>query len=224
WPESQMSLLAPVLSEVSDRLSSLKVALPPRIALVLASERFEEGAPHTRGTAIVIPQSTLGAPRGVLQTVLFHETFHVLTRSNTPLRDELFALIGFLPCGAVPIPGELADRLITNPDAPRPLHAIRVSASGAESSVVPLLVASPGANWRQPLFRVFEKRFLRVQRSDKGCLPSEGAQALLLAPERISGFFEQVGRNSPNEIQPEEILADNFALLMTRAPNAPSPE
>jgi hypothetical protein len=208
---------------VSDGLSSLKVSLPPRIALVLASERFEEGAPHTRGTAIVIPQSALGAPRGVLRTVLFHETFHVLTRSNAPLRDELFALIGFLPCGAVPIPGDLADRLITNPDAPRPLHAIRVSASGAESSAVPLLVASSGASWRQPLFQVFEKRFLRVQRTDKGCLPVEGAQALL-APERISGFFEQVGRNSPNEIQPEEMLADNFALLMTRAANAPSPE
>src|SRR5262249_52918169 len=156
---------------------------------VRASGGFEEGALHPRGTAIVIPQSTLGAPRGVLQTVLFHETFHVLTRSNAPLRDELFALIGFLPCGAVPIPGELADRLITNPDAPRPLHAIRVSASGAESSVVPLLVASPGANWRQPLFRVFEKGFLRVQRTDKGCLPFEGAQTLLV-PERAIGFFE----------------------------------
>lgn len=223
WAQSQVALLTPILSEVSDRLSSLKVSLPPRIALVLASERFEEGAPHTRGTAIVIPQSALGAPRGVLRTVLFHETFHVLTRSSEPLRDELFALIGYIPCAGVPIPGDLSDRLITNPDAPRPLHAIRVSAHGAETFVVPLLVASSGANWRQPLFRVFEKRFLRVQRTDKRCLPFEGDPALL-TPERISGFSEQVGRNSPDEIQPEEILADNFALLMSQNPNVPSPE
>lgn len=225
WPEREVSRLAPILSEVSDRLSALKVSLPPRIALVLASERFEEGAPHTRGTAIVIPQSALGAPRDVIRTVLFHETFHVLTRSNPALRDELFALIGYLPCGAVPIPGDLSDRLITNPDAPRPLHYIRVSAAGAEISVVPLLLSPSGANWRQPLFRVFEKQFLRVRRTDKACLPVGGESApRLLVPERISGFPEQVGRNSANEIQPEEILADNFALLMTQTPNVPSPE
>jgi hypothetical protein len=50
------------------------------------------------------------------------------------------------------------------------------------------------------------------------------AQPVLVSPEEISGFFEQVGRNTKYVIHPEEILADNFALLILDEHNVPSPE
>lgn len=46
----------------------------------------------------------------------------------------------------------------------------------------------------------------------------------LLAPQQISGFFEQVGRNTNYIIHPEEILAENFALLIMDKRDVPSPE
>ena len=36
----------------------------------------------------------------------------------------------------------------------------------------------------------------------------------VVGPSRVSGFFEQVGRNTDYLIHPEEILAENFALLV----------
>ena len=33
--------------------------------------------------------------------------------------------------------------------------------------------------------------------------------------EQVTGFFEQVGRNTPNILHPEEILAENAALLIS---------
>jgi hypothetical protein len=36
----------------------------------------------------------------------------------------------------------------------------------------------------------------------------------LVGLQQVSGFFEQVGRNTEYIIHPEEILADNFALLV----------
>jgi hypothetical protein len=39
-----------------------------------------------------------------------------------------------------------------------------------------------------------------------------------------SGFFEQVGRNTDYLIHPEEILADNFALLVVGDKRIVSPE
>jgi hypothetical protein len=45
-----------------------------------------------------------------------------------------------------------------------------------------------------------------------------------LALQQLSGFFEQVGRNTNYVIHPEEILADNFALLMMDKRDVPSPE
>jgi hypothetical protein len=40
----------------------------------------------------------------------------------------------------------------------------------------------------------------------------------------VSGFYEQVGRNTQYIIHPEEILADNFAMLVMGDQNVPSPE
>jgi hypothetical protein len=47
---------------------------------------------------------------------------------------------------------------------------------------------------------------------------------VLASPEEVSRFFEQVGRNTNYVIHPEEILADNFALLVLDEHNVPSPE
>ena len=50
------------------------------------------------------------------------------------------------------------------------------------------------------------------------------AEPELFSPEELSGFFEQVGRNTEYIIHPEEILAENFALLILGKQNLPSPE
>jgi hypothetical protein len=36
--------------------------------------------------------------------------------------------------------------------------------------------------------------------------------------------MEQIGRNTEYVIHPEEVLADNFALLVLKKANVPSPE
>jgi hypothetical protein len=41
--------------------------------------------------------------------------------------------------------------------------------------------------------------------------------------QQVTGFFEQVGQNTQYVIHPEEILADNFALLVLDMPNVKSP-
>jgi hypothetical protein len=42
--------------------------------------------------------------------------------------------------------------------------------------------------------------------------------------ERVSGFMEQVGKNTDYVIHPEEVLADNFALLVLNSHQAASPD
>jgi hypothetical protein len=46
----------------------------------------------------------------------------------------------------------------------------------------------------------------------------------LVGIDRVSGFFEQIGRNTRYIIHPEEILAENVALLVLGEKKAPSPE
>jgi hypothetical protein len=46
----------------------------------------------------------------------------------------------------------------------------------------------------------------------------------LASPEEVSGFFEQDRHNTKYVIHPEEILADDFALVILDEQNVPSPE
>ena len=52
----------------------------------------------------------------------------------------------------------------------------------------------------------------------------ESSSPKLVGMEGVSGFMEQVGRNTDYIIHPEEILADNFALLVLDNHTVASPE
>ena len=52
-------------------------------------------------------------------------------------------------------------------------------------------------------------------------LPGGGAD--LRDPSALPSYFDQIGRNTQYIIHPEEILADNFVLMINEAPSVPSP-
>ena len=53
-------------------------------------------------------------------------------------------------------------------------------------------------------------------------LPGGGAD--LRDPSTLPGYFDQIGRNTQYIIHPEEILADNFVLMIDEKTSVPSPE
>jgi hypothetical protein len=155
-----------------------------------------------------------------LKRTIAHELFHILSRGNPALREKLYESIGFTKCGEVEFPSDLQSRKITNPDAPRNDHAIQLGVGGEEVRAVPILFSNAAkydVNRGGEFFNYLQMSFLQVPR-----MSSE--QPVLAAPEEVSGFFEQIGRNTKYVIHPEEILADNFALLILDEHNVPSPE
>jgi hypothetical protein len=180
----------------------------------------EEGrAFYTRDTAIMMPEKeTAAADEELLRKTIAHELFHILSQNNPDLREKLYRLIGFTSCDEIDFPAQFKSRKITNPDAPRNDHAIRVQVDGKEVSVVPVLFSS-APNYDPARGGEF---FNYLQLS---FLPKDSkSQAQFLALQQISGFFEQIGRNTNYIIHPEEILAENFALLVTDKRDVPSPE
>jgi hypothetical protein len=143
-----------------------------------------------------------------------------LSRENPALREKLYESIGFTKCDEIEFPPELRSRKITNPDAPRNDHAIRVSIHGEEVRAVPILFSKApkyDVGRGGEFFNYLQLSFLQVPGTST-------AQPVLATPEEISGFFEQVGHNTDYIIHPEEILADNFALLIIGEHKVQSPE
>jgi hypothetical protein len=142
----------------------------------------------------------------------------------------MYTAIGFVKCDEIEFPAALRARKITNPDAPRNDHFIRLEKAGATCLAVPILFATTESYDVQrggEFFDYLSFEFLVVsQAADSRQVGSitENSAPKLLRPQAVTGFYEQIGRNTQYIIHPEEILADNFALLILGRENVPSPE
>jgi hypothetical protein len=191
----------------------------------------EEGnAAYTRGTAVIIPREELAKAQKNLASMICHELFHILSRQSAELREELYGIIGFTPCDDLEFPKELATRKITNPDAPRNNHFIRLEIEGKKCPAIPVLLSREETYDEArggEFFEYLDFKFLLVELKSGSKRPEpiyENSAPRLAGPEDVSGFLEQVGKNTQYLIHPEEILADNFALLVLGKKEVQSPE
>ncbi len=228
WKPAEQDRVRAAFDEIREGLRKTGAPLPPAIHFIQTTGREEGDAQYTRGTAIILPSSSVRRPSAQLPRILAHEVFHVLSRSNPALRDRLYAAIGFEPCGEVRHPATLADRRITNPDAPINAHAIEVSLDGQRVHGVPILFStSPtyDAERGGEFFAYLKFELLLVERTPNGGhrVLSDASGPRLVPMEKVTGFHEKIGRNTGYIIHPEEVLADNFALLVQGATEVKSP-
>jgi len=230
WDDSEKQKLVCALETVTTELADVAWLFPKQVFLVKTTGNEEGGAAYTRANAVVFPRSILQAPPASLEKLLYHELFHVMSRANPALREKLYAAIGFVACNEVPFPPALKSRKLTNPDAPRNDHCIRLCVEGRERWAVPILFADTDrydVERDGQFFHYLTFRFLLVARDNETAAVTpiyDGQGPKLVDLKDLSGFFEQVGRNTEYVIHPEEILADNFALLKAKAQDVPSPE
>jgi hypothetical protein len=228
WEEPELNRLRELSQIISNRLAGWSLPLPESIPVIKTTGLEEGDAAYTRGAAIVLPASDLAKPAAELEHVFLHELFHVLSRRNPKLRDALYAQIGFQPCGPVALPPDYAARKLTNPDAPIIEHQLKGRIGEREVHVMPVLFsreATYRAGDTRPFFAYLEFRLMEIERGANGWQPvvRDGSQAFH-RPADIGNFFEQIGRNTGYIIHPEEVLADNFVLLMRGKTDVPNPE
>jgi len=230
WTGPEKKKVTAALEDIKPELESMSLPLPKRIYMVKTSGKEEGGAAYTRANAIVLPKRQIGGRKKAIQKLICHELFHILSRANPELKERLYRVIGFEKCNEIEFPAKLKSRKITNPDAPKNDHCIRLQVDGKSVWAIPILFSKtekydPGRGGE--FFRYLVFRLLLVERSSDPAAVKpvyDGPEPKLVDMSRISGFFEQVGKNTGYIIHPEEILADNFALLVLEERNMPSPE
>ena len=70
--------------------------------------------------------------------LLAHEMFHVLSRTDPHLRDDLYALLGFRTVDGFEYPAELEERRVSNPDSFEYLHTVTVQSGSQSVDVIPV--------------------------------------------------------------------------------------
>ena len=226
WTHAERQRVTNALAIIEETLEGMALPFPERILFIETTGREEGGAAYTRANAIVLPQSYANESEVFLKEIIAHELFHILSRANPGLRNRLYAAIGFETCDEVVLPPALISRRITNPDAPRNDHCIRVTVGDEEHWVVPILLAATERfDWSRggDLFHYMLLQFVVVDGPDGG-LAVDTEEPVLVGVEELSGFWKQVGNNTGYVMDPEEILADNFALLVLGQRDVASPE
>jgi hypothetical protein len=166
---------------------------------------------------------------------LTHELFHVLSSHNAELRDDLYRVIGFERIAELSLPAYLAARKVTNPDAPLMEHGIELEIDDQKRWFVPLLLSSHeryDAKRGGGIFDYMKFHLLEVESNgSKDNLPvfstvARDGKPVLLDPQATPSYHRRIGKNTKYIIHPEEIMADNFVLVVEggEPKDVPSPD
>ena len=229
WNDDEKQKIVSALEGIKTELEALSPPFPKKIFIIKTTGQEEGGAGYTRANAIIIPEAELTASVAKIRQTISHELFHIISRANPELREKFYAAIGFVKCNEVEFPLELKSRKITNPDAPMNDHCIRLLVGGKEQWAIPILFSDAekyNVTRGGEFFDYLQFQFLSVERDNDSSTVKpvyDGQKPAFVNPRQMSGFFEQVGQNTRYIIHPEEILADNFALLVLHQRNVPSP-
>ncbi len=209
WEETDRRVISAAYDQVEAKIRALHLPLPPKFFVVKTTGQEEGDTVYTRQTAVMIPRSKVGDN---LPRLLAHELFHIASRANPALAERLYAVIGFTRCTEASYPANLAARKLTNPDAPRNDYCVRVTLDGRNVAATPILFSRTESYdpARGGEFFDYMQLGLLVRAAPGEALAAEKIVGL----QQVTGFFEQIGQNTQYVIHPEEILADNFALLV----------
>lgn len=213
WSVRETADMTEIIERIGPQLQRMEIDLPEVIYLIKTTGLEEGNAQYTRQNAIILPKGRSPEP------VLVHEIFHVFSRYNPTVRDELYAIIGFKPCGMpIPYPDNLAPIKITNPDAPVTEHYITVGYGEDIFDVAPVLYSNTDSYNGGSFFNYLVSGFMAIEGSDDAWtyqLFEDGP--LILLPGYLTDFYEQIGSNTSYIIHPDEIMADNFVFLVDGA-------
>jgi hypothetical protein len=218
WTAQEEAGWKAVVDKLSDAMQGLNLHVP-NLALVKTTGEEEFDAAYTRRRAIMLPESMTSLPttdpRGAY-FLLAHEVFHVLSRADARLRDDLYALLGFKTVEGFEYPAEIEERRISNPDAFEYLHTLTVQSGSESVDVLPVIQSRLPLNEVIQLpdfFGALNIVLLSVDPST-GEARRDGNGDLITYNFDNTNWVALMLRNSSYIIHPEELLADNFATLM----------
>ncbi|MEZ6113682.1 MAG: hypothetical protein R3C99_22125 [Pirellulaceae bacterium] len=227
WDHSERSVLRTTCQSLSQRLSEFDVPLPDKVLLVKTTGAEEGCYCYCRGdNAIMIPRRIVESQRSSLERLILRQLFHISLRHRPEMRDQLYALVGFVPCAPLRLPSHMQCRRVTHPDTPCIRHCLPIQSFGRQCYVTPLLVTSVekfspqvGRMSRYVDFRLLP---IDVVSGSRDQAP-EFMESFFLDAEAVPEFFDRTTMNTMNVSHPEQILADNFVHLVrgTKRLNAP---
>lgn len=226
WTEEEKnklnSIIKRIISIIED--NNYKLNFPDELTFIKSTCNNEGGAMgYTRANYIVLKDQLLNANEDQLSHIVLHEIFHVLSRRNQEFRKAMYAIIGFKIMESVDYPKEIKDFRISNPDATQTDSYIELTVGDKKVNAMMVMYSKRDYEGGS-FFNYLNIGFLSIAGENKKSVEYSDGKPVIYEIQEISGFIEQIGRNTQYIINPEEIAAENFALAILEIPDLPSSE
>lgn len=197
--------------------NKLQLHLPDTIWFIRSTCAEEFGASgYTRRNGIVIKTG-----EGISTGLVAHELFHVMTRNDPKLADELYQNIGFKKCNDIKIAPFMDGLNITNPDCPYYRHYITV---GDKEYILVFYSKKPYNGGTVFESKDLDIKLMQLTGDDTHKKPAiKDGMPVLYSLDENPGIMQQIGVNTNYILHPEEICAEHFAALVTNK-QVPQPE
>lgn len=223
-------LLTEIWKEIHTFTSTLNNNIfPEKINLIKSHERpYGTGTFYTRENCIVIPYGSFKTmDRSSMYNVMLHELFHVYSRLNNDKRLAIYNLIGFKPFDekVFRMKDSLQKRVLLNPDGVKKYYITLKMDDGQYRDFMPIITAK---SWeytpaKKLFFQYLQFDLYEVQRT-MGSAPgmgwvkvlsdSDGSAGYDVNNNELPDFFRQIKDNTNYIIHPDEVMADNFMILI----------
>jgi hypothetical protein len=219
WTDDEINRLRPVIESISKKLKRFKLHYPQKILLIKTTGLEEGGVAYSRPNGIIIPQNMLIQNSDGLEMTLIHELFHIFTANNPKLKEALYGVIHFQKCNEIELPEKFRDIKITNPDGIKMDHYVEVEHQGKVKQIVPILYSSSAkydVAKGGSFFNYLRINLLVIEKAGEKWRykPDENNEPVLFEFREVPDYFEKIGFNTSYTFSPDEILAENFVLLV----------
>ncbi len=228
WTQAEIDTLTKSFSLLEEYLAAKGFSIPcPKEVIMIKTTMREEGnsGAYTRENQIYLGQSIFKARKdsngknlpsptaASLCPLLAHELFHVLSRNDKKFKAEIYKTIQFTCLDhEIKFPADVWSNHISNPDISSYDSYATFTIQGQPQKCTMILMANkPYAGgtffkYMQVALIPLDEEFKPVQQDGK---------TLVYGIEDATDFYDIVGRNTNYVINPEECLADNFAIAVT---------
>lgn len=219
--KQEQSKIRKYLESLNQKLKNYGIQLPTEINFIKTS-----GKEEIPGTAAYCRYETI-IFNYMSEHLLAHELFHIYSRCHPEMRKKLYALIGYHVIPPLEIPDQLKANRILNPDLLYFDAYINIKYQGNTVQAVPidlydLTYQGPG---KSKYFEGIYHKFAMLEQQANGEFQfklDDNHSPILFNFEEAENLQEQIGKNTSYVDSPEEILADNFAMmLMGQSGNSP---
>ncbi len=215
WKDSEKEMVEARIFMIQGKFEELKINFnfPDQVKFLKTTglEEIRECPGYCRRGTIVMSQRIVDYMR---DSFLVHELFHIQSQFNPELRFALYEQLGFKKCqNEIKLPSDIANKKITNPDAPNLDVYISVTYKDEKVNTVPIVFYNRNGFYNKLCIKLLVVEESKEDQVWRYVTDKDGNYTLFGVTD-VDDFFTQIGKTH-YYIHPEEVLATRFASMVT---------